>query len=309
MGDTVQIVEVGPRDGLQAESVTFSVEDRAEMVVRLAESGLTRIEAVSFVHPDRVPQMAHAEAVLDAVRSSNRAGSADLIGLVLNARGLQRALDAGVDEVNLAVAATDGFARANQGRPVEEVVAECVELVAQARAAGLPTSVTVSASFGCPYEGEVSVARLVAVVAALVDGAPPDELALADSIGVAVPADVVERLDAVAEVVGPAPVRLRCHFHDTRNTAIANVVAAQQWGVRTFDSSIGGLGGCPFAPGATGNLATEDLVYLLDRSGVSSGIDASGLVELAPWLEERLGHTLPSAVARAGGFPAARTTS
>ena len=306
MTGTVQIVEVGPRDGLQAESAVLPVGDRAEMVLRLAAAGAERIEAVSFVHPDRVPQMADAEAVLDTIRSSDRLGPTRLIGLVLNGRGLRRALDSGVHEVNLVVAATDGFALANQGRPVEALVDECRELVDLARGAGLPTSVTISTSFGCPYEGEVPVTRLVEVVSDLVEVSAPDELALADSIGVAVPRDVTERLDAVSSVIDGGGVRLRCHFHDTRNTAIANVVAALQWGVRTFDASVGGLGGCPFAPGATGNLATEDLLYVLGRSGWSAGIDPERLVELTPWLEGRIGHELPSALSHSGGFPSPR---
>ncbi|MFM7509836.1 MAG: hydroxymethylglutaryl-CoA lyase [Actinomycetota bacterium] len=297
------VVEVGPRDGLQAESIVLPVAVRAEMIRRLAGAGLARIEAVSFVHPDRVPQMADAEAVLAAVRSAETIRGTHLIGLVLNRRGLERAREVGVDEVNLVVATTDAFSLANQGRRVDELVAECGELVAEATEAGLPVSVTVSTSFGCPYTGEVPLGQLVGVVEQLVAIAVPDKLALADSIGVAVPCDVVERLAEVSAVIDTERVALRCHFHDTRDTAIANVAAAFCVGIRTFDASVGGLGGCPFAPGATGNLATEDLLYLLGRSGVETGVTLDAVRSLTPWLEEQLGHSLPGAMVRSGGFP------
>lgn len=292
----VEIVEVGPRDGLQNEDVLLDAATRARYIAALVDVGLRRIEAVSFVNPKRVPQMADAEAVMAQVP---RISGVRYAGLVLNRRGLDRALDAGVDEVNVVVVATEEFSRRNQGVSVSEGVAAARDVVAGAAAAGKRTTVTIAAAFGCPFEGEVPVEQVVSIARRCAD-AGPDEVALADTIGVAVPADVTRRLTAIGEVTDAA---LRCHFHNTRNTGYANAVAAVAAGVRALDASSGGIGGCPFAPAATGNIATEDLVYLLDRSGVDTGLSLSPLIGAAGLVSELLGSPTPSLLPRAGGFP------
>jgi hydroxymethylglutaryl-CoA lyase len=300
--DHAVIVEVSPRDGLQNESVLLSTADKIELVRRCAAAGLGRIEAASFVNPARVPQMADAEAVLagaDAVLGSDRA-AVSLIGLVLNARGFGRAQLTSVDEVNLVVMSTDTFSQRNQGMSTEDAVRTVEEVVPLALAAGIAPSVTLSATFGCPFEGEVPVGRVVELAGRLA-ATGVVELALADTIGVAVPTDVVERVNAVRAVVGDVP--LRTHFHNTRNTGYANALAAYEVGIDVLDASLGGIGGCPFAPRATGNIATEDLVYALERSGVHTGCDLDALIQASEWLGTRLGRPTPSLVAKAGGFP------
>jgi hydroxymethylglutaryl-CoA lyase len=298
MGEVVQVVEVGPRDGLQNESVVLDAATRARYIDALVAAGHRRIEAVSFVNPKRVPQMAEAEAVMAAVP---RVEGVSYAGLVLNQRGLDRALGAGVDEVNVVVVATDTFSQRNQGTSVDEGVAAATQVVTAAAAAGLRTTVTIGAAFGCPFEGEVPVERIVDVArGCAVDGL--GELALADTIGVAVPADVTRRFEAVGSVVD---VPLRVHLHNTRNTGYANAVAAVAAGVAALDASSGGIGGCPFAPNATGNIATEDLVYLLERSGVATGLDLGALLPVTSLVEEMLGSPTPSLLPRAGGFPPA----
>jgi hydroxymethylglutaryl-CoA lyase len=242
--------------------------------------------------------MADAESVMAALP---RDLGASYIGLVLNRRGFDRAVAAGVDEINVVVVVTDTFAERNQGTDTDGLVAVWADIADAAREAGLFTSVTLSASFGCPYEGEVPVSRLVEV-AGRVAAHAPDELALADSIGVAVPTDVARRVDAVREAVGDA-IGMRCHFHNTRNTGLANAVAAVEAGVRVLDSSLGGVGGCPFAPNATGNIPTEDLVYLLERMGHETGVDLDALVDTVPWMEGVLEHSTPGLLAKAGVFP------
>jgi hydroxymethylglutaryl-CoA lyase len=294
----VQIVEVGPRDGLQNESVAVPTPAKVEMVRRAVAAGIQRVEVTSFVNPRRVPQMADADEVcaqlsgLDGLRS---------IGLVLNERGLDRAVAAGVDEVNAVVVATDTFGQANQGQTTAEGVDVWRRIAERARAHGLRASVTVAAAVGCPFEGEVSIDRLRTVVDGVAAAAAPDELALADTIGVAVPADVHQRVEAVRDLVPGTP--LRCHFHNTRNTGLANAMAAVQSGVTTLDASTGGIGGCPFAPAATGNIPTEDLLYLLHRSGVSTGIDVQQVMESARWTGDLLGAKVPGLLSRAGLFP------
>ncbi len=301
MSTTLDIVEVGPRDGLQAEAHVLPVPVRAELIRRLAATGVRRIEAVSFVRPDRVPQMAGAEETLAQARASV-GGEVSLIGLVLNERGLDRAIEAGVSEVNTVIAATDSFARSNQGRSLDELVDACIAVCHRARAAGIPVSVTVSTSFGCPYEGEVPVADVVSIVERIA-AAGPDELSLADTIGSAVPADVVERFSAVLPVIEENGITPRCHFHDTRNTAIANVTAAVGLGIGVIDASIAGLGGCPFAPGASGNVATEDVLYLASRSGWACEVDLRAVLDLVPWVAEQVDHRVSSSLAVAGEFP------
>ena len=298
IADHVEIVEVAARDGLQSDPSMLDTATKVELITRAVAAGIRRVEAVSFVNPNRVPQMADAESVM---ASLPRDLGASYIGLVLNRRGFDRAVAAGVDEINVVVVVTDTFAERNQGTDTDGLVAVWADIADAARQVGLFTSVTLSASFGCPYEGEVPVSRLVEV-AERVAAHAPDELALADSIGVAVPTDVARRVDAVREAVGDS-IGLRCHFHNTRNTGLANAVAAVESGVRVLDSSLGGVGGCPFAPNATGNIPTEDLVYLLERMGHHTGVDLDALVATVPWMEGVLEHPTPGLLAKAGVFP------
>ncbi len=293
----VQLVEVGPRDGLQNEDAVLSVDDKIELITRSVASGATRIEAVSFVNPKRVPQMAGAEEVMAGVP---RDGSVSYIGLVLNRRGLDRALAAGVDEVNVVVVATEEFSRRNQGCSVDEAVAAAHDIITDARTAGVPGTVTIAASFGCPFSGEVDPARVGELVARIAECAPA-EIALADTIGVGVPAQV-RRLAELATRNAPN-IPQRWHFHNTRNTGYANALTALETGAQALDASIGGFGGCPFAPAATGNIASEDLIYALDRSGVETGVSMDVLVDAATWLGSALGKDVPGFLGRAGGFP------
>lgn len=295
---SIHLCEVSPRDGLQNESVLLNTADKVELVERSIRAGVRRIEVTSFVNPARVPQMADAEEVMAAVP---RLDGVRYAGLIMNGRGLERALDAGVHEVNIVVVASDTFCQRNQGVRAFESVALAARLVADARAAGILSTVTVGAAFGCPFEGEVPVERIHEIVSRLVD-AGPDEIALADTIGVAVPRDIRERMGIVSGLAASS-MPLRLHLHDTRHTAVANAIAAVEAGVSVLDSSIGGAGGCPFAPKATGNVATEDLVYLFDRTGITTGINLDLITETTAWLEARLGKQLPGALLRAGSFP------
>ncbi|MGW9346851.1 hydroxymethylglutaryl-CoA lyase [Nocardiopsis flavescens] len=294
----VEIVEVGPRDGLQNEAKVLSVDDRIAMIDRAADAGLRRIEAVSFVNPRRVPQMAGAEEIMKGVR---RGPVVSHIGLVLNRRGLDRAVEAAVSEVNVAVPATDGFSVRNQGSTVDAMLDTLADIDRALEGTGIPLSVTVSTAFGCPFDGEVSTERVVEVVRRIADTSAV-EIALADTIGVGVPGQVTELVGAVAAVAGGRT--LRCHFHNTRNTGYANAWAAAQAGVRVLDSSVGGFGGCPFAPAATGNIATEDLLYLLHRSGLHTGVSLSAAAALGDWTGARLDKEPPAYLGRAGDFPA-----
>jgi hydroxymethylglutaryl-CoA lyase len=283
----LEIVEVGPRDGLQNEDAVLDVAARVAYIEALAAAGLRRIEAVSFVHPARVPQMAGAEAVMAAVP---RPDGVRYSGLVLNRRGMERAVAAGVDEINMVV--------------VAEAIRATAGIAAAARDAGLRVTLTVGAAFGCPFEGEVRPERVTDIVRQCTE-AGVNEVALADTIGVAVPRDVRTLAGAVRGVTD-AP--LRCHFHNTRNTGYANALAAIEAGVTALDASSGGIGGCPFAPAATGNIATEDLLYALDRSGIGTGIDMAALLAASAYVEQRLGHANPALLGRAGMFPALRSS-
>ncbi|MEO6943084.1 MAG: hydroxymethylglutaryl-CoA lyase [Lacisediminihabitans sp.] len=293
----IEICEVSPRDGLQNEDVLLTTTDKVELVERAIRAGSRRIEVTSFVHPRRVPQMADAEALMAALP---RPDGVMYSSLIMNRRGLDRALAAAVDEVNIVVVATDTFCDRNQGMTTEQSIGHAVELVAAARSAGVRTTVTIGAAFGCPFEGEVSLARLDSVIRGVVD-AGPDELALADTIGVAVPSDVTERMGLARSLSGEVPLRI--HLHDTRHTGVANAVAAVAAGVLVLDASIGGTGGCPFAPNATGNVATEDLIYLFERTGIDTGLDLAETIASTRWLEKKLGKQLPGALLRAGNFP------
>ncbi|MBS1507374.1 MAG: hydroxymethylglutaryl-CoA lyase [Bacteroidetes bacterium] len=284
---------------MQNEKAILEAADKAEFIRRLEACGVTRIEAVSFVNPKRVPQMAGAEEIMaELPRQAGRSR----IGLVLNERGWDRALAAGVDEANVVVCATDGFGIRNQGAGVAEQVA-AMAAIANRRAAegGPPISVTVSVAFGCPFDGEVSQDQVVAIVreAAALDVA---EIAIADTIGVADPWTVRRRVAACAAVANGKTLRL--HFHDTRGTGLANAYAGVEAGVTVLDASCGGLGGCPFAPNATGNIATEDLVYMLERAGFETGVDLDAMVEAGRWIGEKIGKPPISSLSRAGGFPA-----
>lgn len=294
--DSVRIVEVGPRDGLQNEAVLLEAETKVELITRIVDAGAARIEIASFVNPNRVPQMADAERVVTRLGPSPSGVS--YIGLVLNRRGLERALSTSVDEVNFVVGASEGFNRAN-ARVSSDATMSGIEAMIPG-IEGRRSTVTISVAFGCPYDGPVPVGGVVRL-AVRASEAGAHEVALGDTIGVAVPGHV----DAlIAAVRSATDVPLRCHFHDTRNTAVANVVAGYEAGVRVFDASVGGTGGCPFAPNATGNVATEDLLYLFDRMNVVTGIDPIQTIETTQWLEERLGRELPSSLARAGWWPA-----
>ncbi len=296
-GMEIEIVEVSPRDGLQNEAAVLSTTDKIALIDKALAAGLRRIEVASFVNPKLVPQMADAEAVLEGLRGRE---GLSRIGLVLNRRGLDRALRAGVDEVNYVVAASETFSRRNQGVSVADALQGWAEVAGVARHEGKVVSVVVTTAFGCPFEGEIAASRVGELVGELA-ASQPDEIALADTIGVASPLDVTERFALAAEA---APgVRLRAHFHNTRNTGFANAYAALQSGATVLDASIGGIGGCPFAPAATGNIATEDLAYMLRRMGHVGGVDLRALIEAAVWLQERVGHQVPGLLGRAGVFP------
>jgi hydroxymethylglutaryl-CoA lyase len=293
----IEIVEVSPRDGLQNEQRLVSTADKVTLIERAVAAGVRRIEVASFVHPERVPQMADAEAVCAALPASL---GATKIGLALNMRGLERALATRVDEIGAVACATDGFGLANQGRTSDDTVADAIAVMQGALAAGRSAQGTLSVAFGCPFEGEVEIARVVDVARRLA-AAGPREIAFGDTIGVATP-DHVERLMAAVREAVPG-MKLRLHFHDTRNTAVANAWAAVRSGAATLDASIGGCGGCPFAPGASGNVPTEDVLYLLGRAGIGTGIDIQRINEAVPWLEQRIGRTLPGRQARVAPFP------
>jgi len=294
----IEIVEVGPRDGLQSESQVLPTSAKVEFVRRLERAGLKRIEVASFVNPKRVPQMADAEAVLAELGS---APGSRHIGLVLNRKGFERAKAAGCGEVGMAIAASESFSQRNQGCSVDEGVAAWLEIAEAARGAGVRAQITISTAFGCPFEGEVPVARVVALAERLAAGAP-DEIAIADTIGVAVPTQVTALVGALRTSL--PRVKLRAHFHNTRNTGLANAYAATEAGVRALDASCGGIGGCPFAPAATGNIPTEDLIYMLHRMGLETGVDLPALLETSRWLQTTLDHAVPGMVVKAGLFPA-----
>ncbi len=295
--EKIQIVEVGARDGLQNESTLLATLDKVKLVELVADAGIRRVEVASFVHPRLVPQMADAEAVVAALAGVD---GINRIGLVLNQRGLDRALATAVDEFNFVVGASEGFNRANQRASVTETMASIEEMLPVARDAGRTTTVTISVAFGCPYDGEVPVSDVVDLVERA-EAAGADEIALGDTIGVAAPSDVAARIAPISTIVGIEKVR--CHFHDTRNTGVANVVAAVDAGVQVIDSSVGGAGGCPYAPNASGNVASEDVVYTLHRLGFETGIDNDKMIDTGRWLGKQLGKALPSAVGRAGNWP------
>ena len=298
MPGSVEILEVSPRDGLQNDSATVSTADKIALVGYLVNAGARRIEVASFVNPARVPQMADAEAVVAGLPD----GDVVYIGLVLNRRGAIRALATKVHELGAVCVATDSFAMRNQGQTSAESLDVACAIVDVAHAAGRRAQITIGAAFGCPFEGEVSPDHVVAMARrAAASGAV--EIALADTIGVAVPKDVFALVSRVRAEIAPVPVRV--HLHNTRNTGLANVWAAVEAGAATIDAALGGLGGCPFAPGAAGNVPTEDVVYLLERSGVATGLDLDALIDAAGWFTHVIGRPPPGMVSKAGRFPSA----
>lgn len=298
--DAIEFVEVGPRDGLQNEKELVSTTDKVALIERAIGAGARRIEVTSFVNPKRVPQMADADDLCSGLPDRD---DVTYIGLVMNARGAERALATGkIDQLGAVCVSTNKFAMANQGQTSDGSVAAAKDIIALAQGAGRTAQVTIAAAFGCPFEGEVAEARVVAMARALAE-AGPVEIALADTIGVGNPAQVARLVTDVRAAVHPLPVRV--HFHNTRNTGLANVWAAVQAGARIVDASIGGLGGCPFAPGAAGNVPSEDVVYMLERAGISTGMDLAKLIAGAEWLGNIMGKQLPGMVGRAGIFPKA----
>ena len=293
----VTLCDVAPRDGLQNHAAIVDPGIRIELVDRLAATGLRRIEAVSFVDPARVPQMTGAEEVVAGI---TRRPGVVYAGLVLNEKGYDRLLPTGLDEVHFAFAASETFNRRNQGAAVADSVSAAIRIVGRAREDGLRSTVTISTAFGCPFEGPIAAERVVELAAGLA-AAQPDVIVLADTIGVAVPRHVTRLVSAV----GVLGVPVGAHLHNTRNTGYANALAAVEAGAVLLDSSLGGLGGCPFAPRATGNIATEDLVYLLHGEGYETGVDLDALIGVAEWFEGVLGHGLEGQVYRAGRFPPA----
>ena len=299
MSRFIEIVEVGPRDGLQNETRVLSVEEKLDLIRQLDACGARRMEVVSFVNPGRVPQMAGAEEIMAALPADLKHSR---IGLVLNMRGWERCVAAQCDEANVVVCASDGFGTRNQGSTTSQQIDTLAGIVErQAVEGGPPITMTLSVAFGCPFDGEVSEDQVVAIVREAAALRVP-EIAIADTIGVADPWTVRKRIEAVRTAAPDA--RLRMHFHDTRNTGLANAFASVEAGVDVLDASVGGLGGCPFAPNATGNIGTEDLVYMLERAGFETGYDLGALIQVGRAISERLGKAPASSLARAGGFPA-----
>jgi hydroxymethylglutaryl-CoA lyase len=297
---SIEFVEVGPRDGLQNEKILVSTLDKLALITRTIDAGARRIEVTSFVNPTKVPQMADAEDV--CARLPDRS-DVTYIGLVMNMRGAERAMATGrINQLGAVAVSTDSFAMANQGQTSAESVAVASNIIKRANAADLTAQATIAASFGCPFEGEVAEDRVIEIAKQLAD-AWPVEIALADTIGVANPAHVARLVERVSEAISPLPVRV--HFHNTRNTGLANVWAAVMAGASVVDASLGGLGGCPFAPGAAGNVPSEDVVYMLERAGISTGMDLEKLVEASNWLSGIIGRKLPGMVAQSPPFPKA----
>ena len=296
-GPQISIVEVGPRDGLQSEPEILSTESKRKFIELAIDAGIRRLEVASFVHPKRVPQMADAEALIEMLPQR---ADVSYIGLLMNERGLDRALDTTIDEIGMVVVASDTYNEKNQGVPTAQSVDAWLQIAQRAKANGKRANVMISSAFGCPYEGEVPVTRVVDIAKQVI-AAGPAELGIADSIGVAVPAQVSELVGALREAVGDLPLRM--HLHNTRNTGLANAQAAIDAGVTSIDASIGGIGGCPFAPAATGNIPTDDLVYMLSRSGIETGVSLERVITASRWLEEELGRAVPAMLPKAGGFP------
>ena len=293
----IELVDVGPRDGIQSQSTIVSTSDKIELISRLADSGVKRIEVASFVNPKRVPQMADVELLIESLPKIKET---KYIGLVLNEKGLERALDTDLDEINCATVTTDTFCQRNQGKTSQEMMNALGRMTTIAKKKNRFFGVTIAAAFGCPFEGEVDPTKVLEIAKNLI-GLGVDEISIADTIGVAVPTQVTDLVYRLKSIIGEVPLRL--HFHNTRNTGIGNVYAAAEAGVRIFDSSCGGLGGCPFAPGATGNVGTEDVLYLFERMGYQTSISMAKLIETSKWLGEVMGQEMPAMLNKAGSFP------
>jgi len=295
----VEIVEVGLRDGLQNEKTLLPTDMKMEFIDRLLDAGCKRMEVASFVNPKLVPAMADSDDIMGRVP---RDRGASWIGLALNERGLRRAIDMKCDEINYVMVASEGFGVKNQGATPEESAALFERIAPLGIEAGIPLSATISVAFGDPFDGEVDQSAVIGL-AERAAKAGAVELAFGDTIGVADPWSVQRLIAGLREHLGDNGPRLRMHFHDTRNTAQANIFAAIEAGVDVIDASCGGLGGCPFAPNATGNVATEDVVYMLDRAGIETGLDLDKLIETTHWVEKHIGRMPPALLAKAGGFP------
>ncbi len=300
MSKSIEFLEVGARDGLQNEKELISTEDKLGLINRTIAAGVRRIEVASFVNPKRVPQMADADAVCAGLEDRP---DVTYIGLIMNARGAERAIATGkIDQLGAVAVASESFAIANQGQSSDQSVEVAKTIIRMAQDAGLTGQVTIGASFGCPFDGETSEDRVVAMTERLAE-ANPIEIAIADTIGVGNPAQVTRLVTRIRAAINPIPVRV--HFHNTRNTGLANVWAAVEAGASVIDASLGGLGGCPFAPGAAGNVPSEDVIYMLERAGISTGVDLAKMIEANHWLTGIMGRPLPSMVAKAPAFPKA----
>ncbi len=293
----ISILEVGPRDGLQSEPEILPTEVKKEFITRTIDAGIKQIEVTSFVHPKKVPQMADAEKLVESLPENN---DVTYIGLIMNQRGFERARDCGIDEVGMVIVSTDTYNMKNQNVVTQESIDNWLSIAAEAKSAGIRTSVVIACSFGCPYEGEIDPEHIASIAEKVLKG-KPDVLGLADSVGVAVPSQIKKTFSLIKELAPSIP--LRTHLHNTRNTGLANAAAAVEAGVSIIDASTGGIGGCPFAPRATGNIPTDDLLYMLDRSGVETGVDLRQVVKTTDWLEEQLGRSVPAMVPKAGIFP------
>ena len=293
----ISILEVGPRDGLQSEPEILPTEVKKEFITRTIDTGIKQIEVTSFVHPKKVPQMADAEKLVESLPEND---DVTYIGLIMNQRGFERARDCGIDEVGMVIVSTDTYNMKNQNVVTQESIDNWLSIAAEAKSAGIRTSVVIACSFGCPYEGEIDPEHIASIAEQVLKG-KPDVLGLADSVGVAVPSQIKKTFSLIKELAPSIP--LRTHLHNTRNTGLANAAAAVEAGVSIIDASTGGIGGCPFAPRATGNIPTDDLLYMLDRSGVETGVDLRQVVKTTDWLEEQLGRAVPAMVPKAGIFP------
>lgn len=295
--DSIEIVDVTARDGLQNESVRLSTSEKLELIYRVLDMGAKRLEVASFAHPKYVPQMADAEAIIAGLPENS---GATFIGLVMNERGVERALRTSIHELGFVVVATDEFAQKNQGQSRQGSVDMACALIERAHFEGRTSNVTIAASFGCPFEGEVDIDAVVDMAKTLAD-LSPREISIADTIGVGNPWHVKALIKALKSALPDMP--LRAHFHNTRNTGLANVYAAIESGIKIIDVSIGGIGGCPFAPAATGNVPAEDVIYMLERNGIATGLDLEKIVQNSQWLSQKIGKVLPGMVSRTGSFP------
>ena len=293
----VSILEVGPRDGLQSEPEIMPTETKKEFIIRTVDAGIKKIEVTSFVHPKKVPQMADAEKLVESLPDYD---DVSYIGLIMNQKGFERAKNCGIQEVGMVIVSTDTYNMRNQGVTTQQSIDNWLEIASEAQSAGIKTNVVIACAFGCPYEGEVDPEKIVEIAEKALQGSP-DILGLADSVGVAVPNQVKNVFSLIKELNPDIP--LRTHLHNTRNTGLANAAAAIDSGVSIIDASTGGIGGCPFAPKATGNIPTDDLLYMLDRSNIETDVNLNDVVQTTQWLEEILDRNVPAMVPKAGIFP------